>query len=727
MVATATREGPRSHSTPAPAPCAPRRPGFSRDEEVELPERVARGDQHARDRPVWADLGLVHAIARAFRRRALEMADLIGEGSPGPIRAARELDAPTILRRHSSRRRSHAEMDTHRSPRKWHDVSAVTVGVALLVSLGLGGPIGPLHFGPFLLAVLVSALVGGTGPGLTAAGLSLATRCLLAASIDRSLGPLAIGLWLVSFSGVEVLYVYLIAARRRDEAALCRSERRFRLLTEALPQLVWAARPDGGATYFNRRWYEVTGLTPETSPGDVWSRIIHPEDHRCFFDAWNQAARSGTAYEVECRHRCADGTYRWFLVQGVPSTDAAGRVVEWFGTCTDIDGQKQAAAALAEATRAKDEFLAVLSHELRTPLTPVLMAVTALLDDRQSYPLLRPTLKMIRDNVRLEARLIDDLLDVSRIARRQMEYRLEVVDVHTLIERTVAICQDQIESKGHHLTIELAAVEHHVRGDPARLQQVLWNLITNAAKYTPEGGRIAIRTLSYGPGFLAVEVADNGIGIHPDRLPRLFNAFERGHGAAAFHAGGLGLGLTISRSIVEAHGGTLQGASDGRNRGATFRLELATATSPGESGELSARPPSPARRGLRVLLAEDDAATAATAANVLRRQGHVVTTATSLSRALAVVSEEFDVVVSDIELGDGSGLELMRRVRSGGDTPGIAVSGYATEDDVQQSQEAGFAIHLAKPITFEMLESAIHQVTAGRACCASSWVDDVLM
>ena len=266
-----------------------------------------------------------------------------------------------------------------------------------------------------------------------------------------------------------------------------------------------------------------------------------------------------------------------------------------------------------------------------------------------------------------------------------------------------------------------------MRGDPARLQQVLWNLITNAAKYTPEGGRIAIRTLSYGPGLLAVEVADNGIGIHSDHLPRLFNAFERGQGAAAFHAGGLGLGLTISRSIVEAHGGTLQAASDGRDQGATFRLELATATSPGESGELSARPPIAAGRRLRVLLAEDDAATVETAAKVLRQQGHVVTTATSLSQALAVVSDEFDVVVSDIELGDGSGLELMRHVRSQGDTPGIAVSGYASEDDVQQSREAGFAVHLSKPITFEMLESAIHQVTAGRFSCLSSWVNDVLM
>jgi CheY-like chemotaxis protein len=255
-----------------------------------------------------------------------------------------------------------------------------------------------------------------------------------------------------------------------------------------------------------------------------------------------------------------------------------------------------------------------------------------------------------------------------------------------------------------------------VRGDPARLQQVLWNLLINAVKYTSEGGWIVIRTSSSGLGRLAIEVADNGIGIQPDHLPHLFDAFERGYGAGAFHARGLGLGLTISRSIVEAHGGTLQGASDGRNRGATFRLELATATDPGRSDAVLAPPPSPARRCLRVLLAEDDAATVETAAHVLRRQGHEVRTATSLSKALAFVSEEFDVVVSDLDLGDGSGLELMRQVRSRGDTPGIAVSGYATEDDVRQSLEAGFAVHLAKPITFEMLESAIHQVTAGRSC-----------
>jgi PAS domain S-box-containing protein len=471
------------------------------------------------------------------------------------------------------------------------------------------------------------------------------------------------------------------------------------------------------ATYFNRRWYEVTGLTPERSLGEAWSANLHPEDRPRIIDAWDQAVRSGAAYEAECRHRCADGTYRWFLVRGLPSTDATGRVVEWFGTCTDLDGQKRAAAGLVEATRAKDEFLAVLSHELRTPLAPVLMAVTALLDDRQSCSSLRPTLEMIRDNVGLEARLIDDLLDLSRIARGRMDYRFEAVDVHRTIERTLEICRGQLEGKDHHLTIGLAAVEHHVRGDPARLQQVLWNLITNAAKYTPAGGRIAIRTLPDGPGRLAVEVTDDGIGVAPDHLPHLFDAFERGSGASASHAGGLGLGLAISRSIVEAHGGTLQGASAGRDRGAAFRLELATTTAPGDSAERGAAPPGATRRGLRVLLAEDDAATVETAAKVLRGRGHVVRTATSLSRALEAASDEFDVVVSDLDLGDGSGLELMRQVRSRGGTPGIAVSGYATEDDVRQSREAGFAVHLAKPVMLATLEAAIQQVTAARSSC----------
>ncbi len=622
----------------------------------------------------------------------------------------------SILRQLLLRQQNRSYMDIHRSSPKWYALSTAAVGAALLLSLRLGGSIGPLIFGPFLLAVLASALVGGTGPGLLAAGLSLASRCLIAATQEQSLGPLAIVVWLGGCSGIEILYVCLIAARRGDEAALRRSEQRFRLLTETLPQLVWAAGPDGRATYFNRRWYEVTGLTPERSLGGAWSDNIHPEDRQRIIDAWNNAVRSGTIYEVECRHRCADGTYRWFLVQGLPSTDATSRVVEWFGTCTDIEGQKRAAAAVAEATRAKDEFLAVLSHELRTPLTPVLMAATALLDDRQSYPSLRPTLKMIRDNVRLEARLIDDLLDISRIARADgVSFRARRYP-----------CPDRAGLGDLPGPDREQGSPSDVRPGGRRASRARRPGPFAAGALEPDRQRGEIHARGrtdrhphalVRPGRLAIAVADNGIGIEPDHLPHLFDAFERGYGAAASHAAGLGLGLTISRSIVEAHGGTLRGTSDGRNRGATFRLELATATDPGESAELTAASPSPMRRHLRVLLAEDDAATVETAAKVLRGKGHLVRTATSLSGALEAASDEYDVLVSDIDLGDGSGLELMRHVRSRGDTPGIAMSGYATEDDVQQSREAGFAVHLAKPVTFESLESAIQQVTAARSSC----------
>jgi len=376
--------------------------------------------------------------------------------------------------------------------------------------------------------------------------------------------------------------------------------------------------------------------------------------------------------------------------------------------------RRWAEQALAEAARAKDHFLAVLSHELRTPLTPVLMAVTAMLDNSKMCPSCRPTLVMIRNNVELEARLIEDLLDLSRIARGKMTYHFETADIHVLIRQAVEICRGDLLAKDHHLVLDLAASEQHVHADPTRLEQVIWNLVANAVQYTPEGGRIVIRTQS-DQGRLVVEVADNGIGIDPKFLPLLFDAFERGKEAVVNHSGGLGLGLAISRSIIEAHGGTLVAASNGRGQGSTFTLELATVATPGDSALQPAAPTAPPGRALRILLAEDNRATAQVMADVLRKKDHEVTMVTCLKRALEAASGEFDVVVSDIELGDGSGLELMRYIcasEAGHNTPGIALSGYATEEDVQQSLAAGFTIHLAKPVTLTTLESAIHQVTA---------------
>jgi PAS domain S-box-containing protein len=574
--------------------------------------------------------------------------------------------------------------------------------------------LGSAIFSPFLIAVLLNSLYGGAGPGLTAAILSLVGRCyLLEHSPLAQQGPLAFVLRVGIFSGVEIVVLCLMLTLRRNDRTLRESERRFRSVAEALPQLVWTARPDGWVTYFNRRCSQVTGLAPGTGLGNGWIDVVHPDDRARSLETWKTALRTGTPFEVEYRLRCADDSYRWFLGRGLPTKDEADRIVEWFGTCTDIDEQKRTIAALAEATRAKDEFLAVLSHELRSPLTPVLMSVTAMLESPKICPTCWPTLRMIRENVTLEARLIDDLLDLSRIARGKMIYCFETTNVNALIRRCLEICSADAAIKGHCLDIELDTQEHFVHGDPVRLQQVFWNLLTNAVKYTREGGRIGVRSRTEA-GRILIEVADNGVGILPEDLPHIFDAFRRGCDADLAHKSGLGLGLTISRSIVEAHGGTLKVISEGQNRGAAFVVELATVSPP--LRQLTAAPATTRRSSfpLRILLAEDNLATVRTTADLLRKKGHLVTTATSLTQALEVESDDFDVVVSDIELGDGSGLDLMRHVRALGSTPGIALSGYATKDDIRQSLDAGFSLHLAKPVTFATLEAAIEDVAALR-------------
>jgi signal transduction histidine kinase/CheY-like chemotaxis protein len=372
-------------------------------------------------------------------------------------------------------------------------------------------------------------------------------------------------------------------------------------------------------------------------------------------------------------------------------------------------------AARAEAAdRAKDEFLARLSHELRTPLTPMLLAVTELLDNPATPPDLRPSLEMIRQNVQFEVRLIDDLLDVTRIGQGKVTYRWEVLDAHDLIRRTLDVCQEEIHTKGIELVMDLAAAESFARADSVRFQQVLRNLVRNAAKFTPGGGWISVRTRSEG-GRLSIEIADSGIGIAPEALPKVFNAFEQGDASVTRRFGGLGLGLSISRAIAEAHGGTLTAASPGKNRGASFTLTLATASRPGvgrmQATDSDSRDTAKARC-LRVLLVDDDPMTVRILARLLRQVGHDVTTAASLDEALAAPIETIDLVVSDLGLPDGNGLDLMRRVKARREIPGIALTGFGTEDDIRRSREAGFAAHLTKPIDFEKLNFLIQQVTS---------------
>jgi signal transduction histidine kinase len=368
------------------------------------------------------------------------------------------------------------------------------------------------------------------------------------------------------------------------------------------------------------------------------------------------------------------------------------------------------------ANAAKDRFLAMLSHELRTPLTPVVMMLSALERNPAVPPAVKNDLAMMRRNIDLETRLIDDLLDITRIANGKFQLAPRSVRVHELIEHVCQLCSADAAKAGVELSCQLDARVDAVDGDPARLEQVFWNLAKNAIKFTPAGGRVRIATRDEGPG-LSVTVADTGKGIAPDLLPRIFNAFEQGEASITRTYGGLGLGLAISKAIVDLHGGLVRAESDGPDRGATFFVTLPTRVpSAAESSRIGpTAPPSPDRRALsspRVLLVDDNADTLETMRWLLEHLGMRVTVAAGVRQALAVAVEaEFDVLVSDIGLTDGSGCELVAQIQQRRPLPAIALSGYGMEEDIRRSLEAGFSAHLVKPICFEDLEKVIAEIT----------------
>ncbi|HEX2223755.1 MAG TPA: ATP-binding protein, partial [Thermoanaerobaculia bacterium] len=382
--------------------------------------------------------------------------------------------------------------------------------------------------------------------------------------------------------------------------------------------------------------------------------------------------------------------------------------------------------AAEEANDAKDRFLAALSHELRTPLTPILTVSASLEEDRGLPEEVRTGLAMIRRNAELEARLIDDLLDLTRVAHGKLELHPEVTDLREVIEHAVETCCGRETASGRiELKLELEAGEHRVWGDTSRLTQVFWNLLNNAVKFTPTGGTITVATheeAGLRPE-LVVEVTDTGIGIAPEILPRIFEAFEQGDRRITRQFGGLGLGLAVSRAILELHGGRIETFSEGIGHGATFVIHL-PAGLPAEIAEAdrpaaAAPAPEPAAgervAPLHILLVEDHPDTAEAMAELLRGFGHQVTAAATVAGALAATAaaeaahDGIDLVVSDLGLPDGSGQDLMRELVRRYGLRGIALSGYGMEDDIRKSLEAGFGRHLTKPVNPQILKSAIAQ------------------
>jgi len=378
-----------------------------------------------------------------------------------------------------------------------------------------------------------------------------------------------------------------------------------------------------------------------------------------------------------------------------------------------IEEQKSAVIA---ANQAKDNFLAMLSHELRTPLTPVIAALEALKTGPVDTSESKEALAMIRRNIDLESQLIDDLLDLTRITRDKLQLQLEPLDAHKAIANVLEMCGSELSAKRLRLSLELRAENHHIAADAPKFQQIIWNLLKNAIKFTGENGTITVSSSNESSQSLTIRVTDTGIGIEPEVMERIFNRFEQGDRSFQRRFGGLGLGLTISKSLAEAHGGTLLVESDGRDRGASFLLKIKTVPEDERARQPRAARADTLRRSLRILLVDDHPDTSVALERLLARRGHIVAAARDVRSAReAAESREFDLLISDVGLPDGSGLELMTHLRATSGIRGIAISGFGMNGDVEKSLQAGFTEHLVKPVNLEKLEAAIEHAMAERS------------
>ncbi len=505
----------------------------------------------------------------------------------------------------------------------------------------------------------------------------------------------------------------------------------LRELADAMPQIVWSARPDGILDYTNRRWYEYTGQTEgEVSPAD-WGARVHPDDIAHAAEVWTRSVTTGAPYATEFRVRRADGEYRWFLVRALPIHDAAGHVARWYGTCTDVHDQRALSeqnvrllaserVARSEAERTsqmKDEFLATLSHELRTPLNAILGWTQVLRGDPANTEDMEAGLATIERNSRAQTQIIEDLLDMSKIISGKVRLDVQPLQLDQVVAASVETMRPAAVAKGIRLQVLIDPEARMISGDPNRLQQVFWNLLSNAIKFTPKEGKVQV-VLQRVHSHLEVSIADTGEGIAPEFLPYVFDRFRQQDATTTRRHGGLGLGLAIVKQLVELHGGSIHVDSTGPGQGTTFKVMLPLsvmlpAPAPDDSERRHPQSggvtlPIPADRlnlvGIKVLVVDDEADARALVQRLLKDRGAMVEVAASTAQALELMqSQRFDVLVSDIGMPEADGFELIRRVRAlpaeqGGNTSAMALTAYARSEDRLKVILAGFQMHMAKPV-----------------------------
>lgn len=500
------------------------------------------------------------------------------------------------------------------------------------------------------------------------------------------------------------------ALRRAAEEALRESEGRYHFLIEALPQLVWTSQPDGNWDYVSQQWCQYTGLPPEKQLGLEWNKLVHEDDRQLTIESWKSAISKSEIFNVEHRLRSKEGSFRWHKTRALPILDESGNVTNWFGTCTDINDQKLAVAALEDSGRLKDEFLAMLSHELRNPLNAISGAVQ-LAVRKPSAEMQGWSLEIIQRQVKQLARLIDDLLDVSRITRGKIQLRKEIVMLDGIIANAVSAVQSLIESRSHELSVSFPENTIALEGDPARLEQIIVNLLANAAKYTEKGGRIWVNAKLEGDQ-IALSIRDTGIGIQHELLSKIFELFSQVDRSLDRSQGGLGIGLTVAKKLAELHGGSISVHSDGLGRGSTFTLRLPAAlTNASLLSPLKPRAHWEFCSSLRVLVVDDHLDTLDTTTMLLEQMGCEVAKCSESSKVVDLAAT-FDpsLILMDIGLPGINGYELARLIRSHERLRCAvlaAVSGYGQDSDKKQSVASGFDVHLVKPLDIDQLFTSV--------------------
>lgn len=496
------------------------------------------------------------------------------------------------------------------------------------------------------------------------------------------------------------------------EQALRESEARFRTLAESMSQFAWMADETGWVYWYNRRWYEYTGTTLEDMQGWGWTKVHHPDHVDRVVERIRHSWNTGEPWEDTFPLRNKAGGYRWFLSRALPIRDESGKIVRWLGTNTDITEQRAAEQALRLADRQKDEFLATLAHELRNPLAPVRQAAAVALMPSATSAQVRWSLEVIERQSAQMALLLDDLLDVSRVTWGRLKLNRTEIKTDDLVKAAVEATAPLFQSRRHRLDVALPEVSVVLNGDPLRLTQVISNLLTNAAKYTEPEGRIRLSVRLDGDE-VEVSVEDNGIGIAPDQLERMFEMFVQGSAAPRLSEGGLGIGLALTRGLVVLHGGSIQARSRGEGLGSQFVVRLPL---PADQAARASQAPSTQdavamTNGRRILVVDDNEDAATVVAMLLGLWGHAVETAHGGEAALATAKTfRPEVVLLDLGMPHTDGFEVARRLRAtqeGSEVLLIAMTGWGQDEDRRRTKAAGFDDHLTKPVDPEALAARI--------------------